>query len=323
MERIAAIIGAGLIGRAWAMVFARAGWRVRLYDSGAGAARLRRARQIAASLAEQQAGRAGRTMPRGARPHRAVHQRSSDALAGVDWVQENLPEEVDVKRERVRRRSTGSRRPTRCSRARRRRSPRRSSPTILRGARAASSRIRSIRRISCRSSSCAARRGPAPRRIERARAVDDIDVGQVPIVVRREIDGFILNRLQGALLSEAMRLVGEGYVSPDDLDKTVRDGLGLALVVHGAVRDDRAERARRRGRLLRALQRLLPPAREPTCAVVSLGRGERRARRGRARHAVDYRAARSTHRVARPAPAGAARHKLDIESQDDQPREPQ
>ena len=33
-------------------------------------------------------------------------------------------------------------------------------------------------------------------------------VGQVPVVVRREIDGFILNRLQGALLSEAMRLVG-------------------------------------------------------------------------------------------------------------------
>ena len=52
-------------------------------------------------------------------------------------------------------------------------------------------------------------------------------VGQVPIVVRRELDGFILNRLQGALLSEAMRLVGESYVSPEDLDKTVRDGLGL------------------------------------------------------------------------------------------------
>jgi 3-hydroxyacyl-CoA dehydrogenase len=52
-------------------------------------------------------------------------------------------------------------------------------------------------------------------------------VGQVPVIVRREIDGFILNRLQGALLSEAMRLVEEGYVSPDDLDKTIKDGLGL------------------------------------------------------------------------------------------------
>ena len=52
-------------------------------------------------------------------------------------------------------------------------------------------------------------------------------LGQVPIVVRREIDGFVLNRLQGALLSEAMRLVADGVVAPDDLDKTVRDGLGL------------------------------------------------------------------------------------------------
>ena len=49
----------------------------------------------------------------------------------------------------------------------------------------------------------------------------------MPVVVRRELDGFILNRLQGALLSEAMRLVGEGYVSPDDLDKTIAHGLGL------------------------------------------------------------------------------------------------
>src|SRR5581483_9399195 len=52
-------------------------------------------------------------------------------------------------------------------------------------------------------------------------------VGQVPIIVRREIDGFILNRLQAVLLSEAFRLAGEGYVSPEDLDKTIKEGLGL------------------------------------------------------------------------------------------------
>ena len=46
-------------------------------------------------------------------------------------------------------------------------------------------------------------------------------------MVRKEIDGFILNRMQAVLLSEAMRLVGEGYVSAEDLDKTIRDGLGL------------------------------------------------------------------------------------------------
>ena len=52
-------------------------------------------------------------------------------------------------------------------------------------------------------------------------------IGQTPVTIHDERDGFVLNRLQGALLSEAMRLVGEGVVSPEDLDRTVRDGLGL------------------------------------------------------------------------------------------------
>ena len=66
----------------------------------------------------------------------------------------------------------------------------------------------------------------APETIARAQAIYEF-VGQVPIVVRREIDGFILNRLQAVLLSEAFRLAGEGYVTPQDLDKTLKDGLGL------------------------------------------------------------------------------------------------
>jgi 3-hydroxyacyl-CoA dehydrogenase len=58
-------------------------------------------------------------------------------------------------------------------------------------------------------------------------------VGQVPIDVKKEIDGFILNRLQVALLTEAFRLVQEGYVSPEDLDHTVADGLGLRWAFMG------------------------------------------------------------------------------------------
>jgi 3-hydroxyacyl-CoA dehydrogenase len=58
-------------------------------------------------------------------------------------------------------------------------------------------------------------------------------VGQVPIDVKREIDGFILNRLQVALLTEAFRLVQEGYVSPEDLDHTIADGLGLRWAFMG------------------------------------------------------------------------------------------
>jgi hypothetical protein len=48
--------------------------------------------------------------------------------------------------------------------------------------------------------------------LSRAKTIYE-SVGQAPIVVRREIDGFILNRQQGALLSEAFRLAGEGYAT--------------------------------------------------------------------------------------------------------------
>ena len=51
--------------------------------------------------------------------------------------------------------------------------------------------------------------------------------------MKKEIDGFILNRMQAVLLSEAFRLVGEGYVSAEDLDKTIRDGLGLRWAFMG------------------------------------------------------------------------------------------
>lgn len=52
-------------------------------------------------------------------------------------------------------------------------------------------------------------------------------VGQVPIVVNREIEGFILNRLQGALLNEAWALLDAGLASVADIDRTVAHGLGL------------------------------------------------------------------------------------------------
>jgi 3-hydroxyacyl-CoA dehydrogenase len=52
-------------------------------------------------------------------------------------------------------------------------------------------------------------------------------VGQSPISTTREINGFIVNRLQGALLGEAFRLVQDGVCSVADVDAAIADGLGL------------------------------------------------------------------------------------------------
>jgi 3-hydroxyacyl-CoA dehydrogenase len=45
--------------------------------------------------------------------------------------------------------------------------------------------------------------------------------------VNKEIDGFALNRLQGALVAEAFRLLADDVISPADLDALVKHGLGL------------------------------------------------------------------------------------------------
>ncbi len=223
MTQTAAMIGAGLIGRSWAMVFARAGWRVRLYDSVP--AQLDAARgHIEAGLTEQQA--YGLAHDAAAAAARVTYVANlDDALTGVDWVQENAPEVLDVKRELY----------PRIDRA--------APPTaIIASSTSGIPASRFTERLAGRARCLVAHPVNPPHlvpvvelcgapwtdpaAVERARTVMS-GIGQVPITVKRELDGFIVNRLQGALLSEAMRLVGEGYVSPQDLDKTVQDGLGL------------------------------------------------------------------------------------------------
>lgn len=54
-----------------------------------------------------------------------------------------------------------------------------------------------------------------------------------PIVLHREIEGFAFNRLQGAVLREAYCLVRDGVISPVDVDTLVREGLGLRWSVIG------------------------------------------------------------------------------------------
>lgn len=53
------------------------------------------------------------------------------------------------------------------------------------------------------------------------------DIGQAPIVLKKEVDGFIVNRLQYAMLAEAFRLVSDGVCDPEDVDTAVSAGLGL------------------------------------------------------------------------------------------------
>jgi 3-hydroxyacyl-CoA dehydrogenase len=50
-------------------------------------------------------------------------------------------------------------------------------------------------------------------------------LGKSPVVVRRDVPGFVWNRLQFALVRECAWLVGNGVASAEDVDRVVREGL--------------------------------------------------------------------------------------------------
>lgn len=61
--------------------------------------------------------------------------------------------------------------------------------------------------------------------VERATAIYR-EAGLSPVLVKKEIEGFIFNRLQGAVLREAYCLVRDGVASVADVDEVMRSGLG-------------------------------------------------------------------------------------------------
>ncbi len=58
-------------------------------------------------------------------------------------------------------------------------------------------------------------------------------VGKRPVVIQREVPGFVANRLQMALTREALSLVEQGIVSPKDVDTIIKNGIGRRWAVAG------------------------------------------------------------------------------------------
>ena len=71
--------------------------------------------------------------------------------------------------------------------------------------------------------------------------------------MKREIDGFVMNRLQGALLEEAFRLVEQGYAGVEDVDVGIREGLALRWSFMGPFETIDLNAPGGRARLRRAL----------------------------------------------------------------------
>ena len=223
MREKIALVGAGLVGQAWAIVFGRAGHDVVLYDADAGA--LARARDgIAATLGDLVAcglqGDAGAVLGR-------IRQVSdlAEALVGATYVQESTPERVEVKRQVfadldrlsaadavLASSTTGI------------------PPSAFTDQVAGRHRCLVAHPINPPFVTPLVEICPAPWTdaavVDRTHALMRA-VGQAPIRMRREVQGFIANRMQAALIGAALRMVRDGIASAEDVDIAIRDGIGL------------------------------------------------------------------------------------------------
>jgi 3-hydroxybutyryl-CoA dehydrogenase len=59
--------------------------------------------------------------------------------------------------------------------------------------------------------------------------------GKKPVLVRKDIPGFLANRIQHALMREALALIDSGIASPDDVDTAVRYSFGFRYAAAGPV----------------------------------------------------------------------------------------
>ena len=58
-------------------------------------------------------------------------------------------------------------------------------------------------------------------------------VSMNPIMIKKELPGYLSDRLQEALWREALHIVNEGYASTEDLDRAIEDGPGMRWSLMG------------------------------------------------------------------------------------------
>ena len=224
------IIGSGSIGIGWAIVFARAGYKVKVYDIEESALRNFEI-QVKNRLELLDENKLLTSSPKKIMAKIQTTLDLAEAVAGADYVQECGPENLELKRELFTK-LAGLAKPDAILA---------SSSSALRPSEFASD-------IATNDRGLVVQPGNPPYLISIAEVVPakftseqsiktctDLltKVGIIPIRVNNEPQGFVFNRLQGAILREAYCLVRDGVISPTDLDLIVTEGLGKRWSIVG------------------------------------------------------------------------------------------
>jgi 3-hydroxyacyl-CoA dehydrogenase len=219
------VVGCGLVGGSWSLVFARAGFDVKLYDPSPASveAGLNFAKTAAAALAAQDLlnGQSAEMVLARLKPVQTL----AEAVRDADYIQESAPERLPIKQALYKEMAQ-----------------------LVKADAVIASSTSGLPASSFTSDIPGRERClvahpinpphlvplvelvPAPwtepKIVERTDVFMKL-VGQVPIRLNREIAGFVVNRLQSAMLGEAFRLVEDGICSAANVDAAVSEGLGL------------------------------------------------------------------------------------------------
>ena len=226
-QRAVAVVGAGTIGLSWATLFAAHGLRVRVTDP----------RPDLEDVVRRTVSQFAATVPGGARDADELLGRLElepaleRAVVDVDVVQENGPEDLDLKRGlfvRIERAapagalilsSTSGLMPTQLSASM-------ADPgRLVVGHPFNPPHVLPLVEVVPGERTDAA--------TTQAAVAFYRSLGKVPVVLRREIGGFVANRLQSALFRETVNLVELGVVTPEEIDQVVTESIGVRWATAG------------------------------------------------------------------------------------------
>ena len=230
MSRCVAIIGMGLVGRSWAVDFARAGARVALWDAMDGVVETSLS-QIRQLVSDMDGAELLNETPEVILSRINPCSTLSDALSGADYIQENTPERIEIKHD-VLAAIEANAQPDAVIAS----STSGLLPSVMFENLTSARRCLVAHPLNPPHLIPAVELVPGPATdaasLHTARMILE-EAGHVVLTLRREIAGFVMNRLQGAVLDEAFRLVEQGIVGPEDVDIALRDGLAIRWSVVG------------------------------------------------------------------------------------------
>ncbi|NDV87913.1 3-hydroxyacyl-CoA dehydrogenase [Aurantimonas aggregata] len=219
-----AIAGSGIIGSSWAIVYARSGLDVAIYDRNPDNRASLMAR-IGKALDESSALFAPGETTADVLARIVVHDNLEAALVGADFVHECIEEKLESKKTIFAEfdRLTGP-------------------ETILATTTSSFPVSQFASDLGCRDRCIVVHPATPPHLLPvteicaapfTSPGVFDATFrfmercGQTPVHIKKEIPSFVLNRMQAALVVEMFRCLNEDLISPADIDKIISQGFGL------------------------------------------------------------------------------------------------